>query len=151
MLLIGTATELRTRVFRLVSIGCGLGVANLGLIDIPLLLTNSVIGLGERGRVLLISIWLAALGARCWPTALPRCGCVRSGGGGMRALAPWSPAGSDWTATDVLAEYADEPGDDLYHSHGSTSRVNDHWAHGCVRQDHPRRAADAAADADADA
>ncbi len=64
MLLIGTATETRTRVFRLVSIGCGLGVASLGLIDIPLLLTNSVIGLGERGRILLISLWLAGLGAR---------------------------------------------------------------------------------------
>jgi len=62
MLLIGTATE--TRVFRRFSIGCGLGVAGLGLIDIPLLLTNSVIGLGERGRILLISIWLAGLGAR---------------------------------------------------------------------------------------
>jgi lycopene cyclase domain-containing protein len=64
MLLIGTATETRTRVFRLFSIGCGLGVASLGLIDIPLLLTNSVIGLGERGRILLISIWLAGLGVR---------------------------------------------------------------------------------------
>ncbi len=49
---------------RIRSIGCGLGVASLGLIDIPLLLLNCVIGLGERGRVLLISIWLAALGAR---------------------------------------------------------------------------------------
>ena len=88
MLLIGTATEPRTRVFRLVSIGCGLGVASLGLIDIPLLLTNSVIGLGERGRVLLISIWLAGLGAWMLAQAFPRCGCVRSGGGGMRGLAP---------------------------------------------------------------
>ncbi len=69
MLLIGTATE--TRVFRLVSIGCGLGVASLGLIDIPLLLTNSVIGLGERGRILLISLWLAALGARMLAHSFP--------------------------------------------------------------------------------
>ncbi len=93
------------------------------------LLTNSVIGLGERGRVLLISIWLAGLGARMLAQAFPRYGCVRSGGGGMRALAPWCPAGSDWTATDVVAEYADEVGDDLRLS-GSTSRVNDHWATG---------------------
>ncbi len=41
-----------------VSIGCGLGVASLGLIDIPLVLTDSVIGLGERGRVLLRVWWV---------------------------------------------------------------------------------------------
>ncbi len=62
MYLIGTAAEPTSRVFGLISIGCGLGVAVIGLLDIPLLLTNSVIGLGERGRILLISIWLAALG-----------------------------------------------------------------------------------------
>lgn len=72
---------------------------------------------------------LPASACGCWPEAFP----VTAAFGlvvAECALAPWCPASSDWTATDVVAEYADEVGDDLRHSHGSTSRVSDHWATG---------------------
>jgi hypothetical membrane protein len=64
MLLFGVAAASTDPVFSRLSVACAIVTGALGIADVVLILTQGLVGLSERGRILVFSLWLLALGAR---------------------------------------------------------------------------------------
>lgn len=62
MLFVGVALRPRWKRAGGWSIAVGLTVAGIGLVDLPLILLDSAVGVAERARVVLTSCWLVGLG-----------------------------------------------------------------------------------------
>ena len=58
--------------FARTSMAAAIGTAVLGLVDVVLILTNSVIGISERARILVFSLWLLVLGVQLQRSARVR-------------------------------------------------------------------------------
>ena len=80
MVLLGFAVRDRAVAWGTASITTGFVLAGIGLIDMALLVAGGPFGLAERGRALLVSLWLLGLAAFLCRRARPRrVGADRSG------------------------------------------------------------------------
>jgi hypothetical protein len=64
VLLLGAAVSAADTVFARVSIGCAILTGLTGLSDLALILAHSAVGISERARISVFSLWLLTLGVR---------------------------------------------------------------------------------------
>ncbi|MEP7088896.1 MAG: DUF998 domain-containing protein [Nocardioidaceae bacterium] len=73
MLLVGTALTTTRPWFSRLSITCSVLTGLLGLGDGVLIVTDGAVGLTERGRIMVFSVWLLAVGAQLLRPSTTRC------------------------------------------------------------------------------